>query len=43
MWVLEKYEDKDSIILSVGEKRWGKYRIYVARQIAKAFLIMNIW
>ena len=36
MWVLEKYEEKDSIILSVGEKDEVSIE-YVARQIAKAY------
>ncbi len=36
MWVLEKYEEKDSIILSVGEKEEVSIE-YVARQIAKAY------
>ena len=36
MWVLEKYDEKDSIILSVGEKEEVSIE-YVARQIAKAY------
>ncbi len=36
MWVLEKYEQKDSLILSVGEKEEVSIE-YIARQIAKAF------
>tara|TARA_B100000424_G_C22914086_1_gene486307 strand:- start:201 stop:1133 length:933 start_codon:yes stop_codon:yes gene_type:complete len=36
MWVLEKYEEKESIILSVGEKEEVSIE-YVARQIAKAY------
>lgn len=36
MWVLEKYEGKESIILSVGEKEEVSIE-YVARQIAKAY------
>ena len=36
MWVLEKYQKKDSIILSVGEKEEVSIE-YVARQIAKAY------
>ena len=36
IWVLEKYEEKDSIILSVGEKEEVTIE-YVARQIAKAY------
>ena len=36
MWALEKYEEKDSIILSVGEKEEVSIE-YVARQIAKAY------
>ena len=36
MWVLEKYKEKDSIILSVGEKEEVSIE-YIARQIAKAY------
>lgn len=36
MWVLEKYEEKDSIILSVCEKDEVNIE-YVSRQIAKAY------
>lgn len=36
MWVLEQYEEKDSIILSVGENDEVSIE-YVARQIAKAY------
>ena len=36
MWVLEHYHQKESIILSVGEKEEVSIK-YVAEQIAKCF------
>ena len=41
MWVLEKYEEKDSIILSVSEKDEVSIE-YVAKQIAKSYNYENM-
>jgi len=41
MWVLEKYEQKDSIILSVNEEDEVSIE-YIAKQIAKSYNYENM-